>query len=101
MENYIPYEKLSKKKEREMDLKDRNSWFINPLTRKPDDSKAYNKRKAQKWRLENPNSASFYVCPFDYLPLHNVRPLCPHLPFILVVTPSGAADQSNTILVAQ
>ena len=50
MEKLIPYEKLSKKKRRELDLEKRGSWGeINPVTRKGENPKAYNRRKAQKW----------------------------------------------------
>lgn len=50
MEKFIPYEKLSKKKKRELDAQRRGTWYgINPVTRKPENSKAYNRRKAQKW----------------------------------------------------
>lgn len=50
MEKFIPYEKLSKKAKRELDQKKRKSWNgINPVTRKPQNPKAYNRRKAQKY----------------------------------------------------
>lgn len=50
MEKYIPFEKLSKKKKRELNAKRRNTWgCANPVTRKPDPPKAYNRRKAPKW----------------------------------------------------
>lgn len=50
MEKFIPYEKLSKKAKRELDQKKRKSWNgINPITRKPQNPKAYNRRKAQKY----------------------------------------------------
>jgi hypothetical protein len=50
MEKFVPYEKLSKKKKRELDAKRRGSWYgINPVTRKPENSKAYNRRKARTW----------------------------------------------------
>ena len=50
MEKFVPYEKLSKKKKRELDAKRRGSWNgINPVTRKPENSKAYNRRKARTW----------------------------------------------------
>ena len=50
MEKYVPYEKLSKKKKRELNASRRNTWGnLNPVTRKPDPHKAYNRRKAQKW----------------------------------------------------
>lgn len=50
MEKFIPYEKLSKKKKRELNASRRTTWGnLNPVTRKPENSKAYNRRKAQKW----------------------------------------------------
>ena len=50
MEKYVSYEKLSKKKKRELDAKRRGSWGgVNPVTRKPENPKAYNRRKARKW----------------------------------------------------
>lgn len=48
MEKFIPYEKLSKKKKRELNLKRRSSWNgLNPVTRKPANPKAYNRKKVQ------------------------------------------------------
>lgn len=48
MENFIPFEKLSKKKQRELNSLKRNVWKLNPVTRKPENPKAYNRKKAQK-----------------------------------------------------
>lgn len=56
MEKFIPYEKLSKKKKRELDAARRTVWMINPVTRKPENPKAYNRKKAQNWRNEPPDS---------------------------------------------
>ena len=51
MEKFIPYEKLSKKKKRELNASRRGTWgTLNPVTRKPEPHKAYNRRKAQKWK---------------------------------------------------
>lgn len=51
MEKFIPYEKLSKEKRRELDRKKRRTWGpMSPVTRKADHSKAYNRKKARKWR---------------------------------------------------
>ena len=42
MEIFIPYEKLSKKEKHSRDLSRRNTWGqLNPVTRKPKNSKAY------------------------------------------------------------
>ena len=63
MERFIPYEKLSKKKKRELDLKRRGSWGgLNPVTRKPANPKAYDRRKAQSWK-KDPGSALFQFKP--------------------------------------
>ena len=63
MEKFIPYEKLSKKEKRKMDLAKRQTWGeLNPVTRKPENSKAYNRKRTQDWKKELPNPASFYCC---------------------------------------
>ena len=55
MEKFIPYEKLSKKEKRKMDLAKRQTWGdLNPVTRKPENSKAYNRKKSQNWKREFP-----------------------------------------------
>jgi|BioPla2DNA2_1021312.scaffolds.fasta_scaffold23554_2 hypothetical protein len=49
MMKFIPYEKLSKKMKKEHDAKKRRSWGgINPVTRKPKNPKAYDRRKARR-----------------------------------------------------
>lgn len=60
MEKLIPYEKLSKKKQRELDRLKRNTWGeLNPVTRKPENPKAYNRRKARNWN--DPDRAFSFV----------------------------------------
>lgn len=55
MEKFIPYAKLSKKKKQELDEKRRGTWGgLNPVTRKPTPSKAYNRQKARKWDRDDP-----------------------------------------------
>lgn len=52
MEKFIPYEKLSKKERRRLDQAKRQTWGgINPVSRKPENSRAYNRQKvkAQAW----------------------------------------------------
>ncbi len=51
MEKMIPYAKLSKKEKRRQDLLGRNTWgAMSPVTRKPVNSRAYNRKKAQDWK---------------------------------------------------
>ena len=58
MAKFIPYEKLSKKEKRKLDLAKRQTWGeLNPVTRKPENSRAYNRRKAQDWKREPPPDA--------------------------------------------
>ena len=57
MEKFIPYGKLSKKEKRRLDLAKRQTWGdLNPVTRKPANSKAYNRKKSQAWKRELPLS---------------------------------------------
>ena len=51
MKKFVPYEKLSKKEKKKRDSSQRNTWGdLNPVTRKPENSRAYNRRKAQAWK---------------------------------------------------
>ena len=62
MEKFISYEKLSKKEKRKMDLAKRQTWGeLNPVTRKPQNSKAYNRRKTQNWKNDLPNSVPLFI----------------------------------------
>ena len=52
MKTFVPYEKLSKKKKREADRAGRGGWGgINPVTRRPERSDAYNRRTMKKEAL--------------------------------------------------
>ena len=49
MEKFVPFEKLSKKEKRKQNRARRNGWgALSPVTRKPLNPKAYNRRKAQR-----------------------------------------------------
>ena len=60
MEKFIPYEKLSKKKKRELDAGKRTVWTISPVTRKSENPKAYNRKKAQKWMDDSSSVLSVF-----------------------------------------
>ena len=63
MEKFVPYEKLSKKKKKELNAKRRQTWGINPVTRRPENPKAYNRKKARKRDLEDfPDALSSLFC---------------------------------------
>lgn len=61
MEKFIPYEKLSKKKRRELDAARRTTWDISPITRRPANPKAYNRRKTQNREKDSYDSVSFVI----------------------------------------
>ncbi len=48
MERYIPYDKMSKKQKKEWDSKQRTIWGGNPVTRKTENKKHYNRKKVQR-----------------------------------------------------
>lgn len=53
MEKFIPYEKLSKKEKRKIDQAKRQTWGgLNPVTRKSENSKAYDRNKARNWKRD-------------------------------------------------
>ena len=66
MKHFIPYEKLSKKEKRKADLARRQTWGeINPVTRKPENSKAYRRSKAQNWKKDLPVLCFHYDLSLD------------------------------------
>ena len=70
MEKFIPYEKLSKKEKRKIDQARRQTWnSLNPVTRKPENSRAYNRTKSQAWKRELPPDACDFFLTFPPFPL--------------------------------
>ena len=75
---YIPFEKLSKKKRRELNSKRRRTWGgISPVTRRPDNPKAYNRQKARRTRREDENCVPFFTLFTDFCGIRK-RPLVCH-----------------------
>ncbi len=63
MEKFITYEKLSKKKKKELNAKRRKTWgAVNPVTRRPQNPKAYNRKKTRRRDLEDFNGVFFLFC---------------------------------------
>lgn len=49
MDNFIPYDKLSKKNKKELNSQKRGNWGnLNPVTRTSKNQKIYNRRKARR-----------------------------------------------------
>ena len=74
MEKFIPYEKLSKKEKRKLDQAKRQTWGeLNPVTRKPQNSKAYNRRKAQSWKRDSSSVPFILINSRDCLLMSHIR----------------------------
>lgn len=62
MEKFTAYEKLSKKRKQQLNAARRKDWgAISPVTRKPANPKAYNRKKARKWSEESTQDRVFFV----------------------------------------
>ena len=64
MEKFVPYEKLSKKEKRKLDQAKRQTWGeLSPVTRKPENSRSYNRNKTRNWKreLHETSSGSFVI----------------------------------------
>lgn len=62
MEKFIPYKKLSKKEQQKINKAKRGTWGeLNPITRKPQNSKAYNRKRAQVWKKDSPDLCSIFI----------------------------------------
>lgn len=61
MAKFIPFVKLSKKTQQEINKSRRKNWgTIDPVTKRPANSKAYNRKKARAWKDTFPTSELFY-----------------------------------------
>ena len=61
MAKFIPSVKLSKKTQQEINKSRRKNWGnIDPVTKRPANSKAYNRKKARAWKDTFPTSELFY-----------------------------------------
>lgn len=66
MEKFISFEKLSKKKQRELNNAKRSTWgALNPVTRKSENPKAYNRKKARRWSYDDHHDVLF-SCAYPY-----------------------------------
>lgn len=61
MQKFIPFAKLSKKSQQAINKSRRKNWGnIDPVTKRPANPKAYNRKKARAWKDNFPTSELFY-----------------------------------------
>ena len=64
MTKFTPYQKLSKKDRRKLDSLRRGSWGnLNPVTRRSENKKAYNRKKARKLRWDDASALCYFLTP--------------------------------------
>ena len=62
MKKQIPFKKLSRKQQRELNARKRITWGeLNPVTRRPENSRAYNRAKAQSWKKNTTEPFVFFM----------------------------------------
>jgi len=64
MQPFLPREKMSKRDKRTLDEKKRIGWDgINPVTRKTENKKMYNRKRSPRWY--NDDSTGIFVITFS------------------------------------
>ncbi len=71
MDRFIPRDKLSKRARKALDSKKRITWEQNPVTRRVESKKTYNRKKDLRWQDTWPGDLSFMrvLHPFRVLPV--------------------------------
>lgn len=60
MEKFVPFEKLSKKQQKALMARRRGGWGeLNPVTRRPENPKAYKRRKTRDWTEQSDRDRVF------------------------------------------
>lgn len=73
MDPNVPIGKMSKKKRKELYAARRGSWGdINPVTRRSENPKAYNRRKTRNWS-DDTSGTVFFLCHFSLAARRPVR----------------------------
>lgn len=71
-QKFIPFDKLSKKERRKQNRQKRKNWNgISPLTRKPENPKAYNRQKARK--INNDFTGFYFMRYSDFIFLFSLK----------------------------
>ncbi len=62
MQKFVSKEKLSKKARRALDVRQRQTWGdFNPVTRKPENPKAYTRKKPPRIQDDDPGAEAFLL----------------------------------------
>ena len=61
MEKFIPKEKMSKKLRKKLDAQRRTLWTVNPVTKKTESAKLYNRKKRSRIIDDSFDSGIFLI----------------------------------------
>ena len=61
MAKFIPKAKMSKKARKELAKQNRVTWEMNPVTRKAENKKAYNRKKNSRERFNEPSGVFLFA----------------------------------------
>ncbi len=61
MERFVPREKMSKRARREMDAQRRTTWDVQPVTRRIESKKAYDRNRARRMQRDELSGADFFI----------------------------------------
>ena len=64
MAKFIPKAKMSKKAQKKLAKKNRVTWEVNPVTRKTENRKVYNRKRNSRERFDEPPAGVFLCCSF-------------------------------------
>jgi hypothetical protein len=90
MDKFIPFDKLSKRRQRELNRERRRDWgALNPVTRRAVNPKAYDRNKARK-RSDDSSDFGLSLCGF-----HDNPTVCrPCTPRIRAIAPTRASRRA-------
>ena len=61
MAKFIPKAKMSKKAQKELAKKQRVTWDVNPVTRRTENKKLYNRKRDSRERFDEPTGVFLYA----------------------------------------
>lgn len=67
MKKYVSYNKLSKREKRKRDNERRVTWEMNPVTRKKENKRIYNRKKSREFKDDVSYTGIFYFMIYRYI----------------------------------
>lgn len=62
MSDFVPRAKMNKRLRKKLDAQRRTLWAVNPVTKKTESAKVYNRKKRSRYLDDNFDSGIFFIC---------------------------------------